>query len=106
VHPGPMSVNDEGTSKFEVDYIVDSRPIGRGFQYLVHWKGYDESDHTWEPASRLKNAQATVNDFYRRQSSAPCRLKMNQALFDSLFSNPVVNFTSGSTLPPDLESQD
>jgi hypothetical protein len=23
VHPGPMSVNDEGTSEFEVDYIVD-----------------------------------------------------------------------------------
>jgi hypothetical protein len=106
IRPGPVSVNDEGTVEFEVEYIVDSRPIGRGFQYLVHWKGYDNSDRTWEPASGLKNAQGAINNFHRCKPSAPRRLKMNRALFDSLFSTPVVNFTSGSTLPPDLESQD
>jgi hypothetical protein len=80
VCPGPVSVNNEGTSEFEVDYIIDSHPIGRGFQYLVHWKGYDESDHTWEPASGLKNAQATVNNFHRQNPSASRHLKMNRTV--------------------------
>jgi Chromo (CHRromatin Organisation MOdifier) domain len=97
VRPGPVLINDEGTEEFEVDYIVDSRPIGRGFQYLVYWKGYDESDRTWEPASGLKKAQSAINDFHRRQPSAPQCLKMNHTLFDSLFSTPIINFTSGST---------
>ncbi|KIM53610.1 hypothetical protein SCLCIDRAFT_138621 [Scleroderma citrinum Foug A] len=51
--PGPVQVSEERDEEYEVDYIVASHIYGRQLQYLVHWKGYEEHEHTWEPASNL-----------------------------------------------------
>lgn len=37
--PGPV-VTEDGSREWFVDRILDRRPRGRGFQYLVRWVGY------------------------------------------------------------------
>jgi hypothetical protein len=38
----------------------------RQLQYLVHWKGFDSSADSWEPADELaKTAPEAVEDFER-----------------------------------------
>ena len=52
--PGPVQISEECDEEYEVDYIVASCIYKRQFQYLVHWKGYEEHERTWEPASNVK----------------------------------------------------
>jgi hypothetical protein len=40
--PGPILAED-GIEEWTVDCIVDEWKCGHGFQYLVHWSGWDES---------------------------------------------------------------
>jgi len=45
----------EGEEEFEVERIVAHRTFGRSkrLQYLIKWKGYPESDNSWEPADQV-----------------------------------------------------
>lgn len=58
----------EGQEEFEVERIIASRRFGRWktLQYLVKWKGYPESDNSWESADAVKNAKEEVSDFHRK----------------------------------------
>ena len=69
--PGPVQVSEEYDEEYEVDYIVASRIYRRQLQYLVHWKGYEEHEQTWEPTSNVKNAPLVVEHFYKENPSAP-----------------------------------
>ena len=84
--PGPIHVSKDRNKEYKVDAIIDSRIYKGKLQYLVHWKGYDESERTWEPVSNLKNSPEIVEQFYKSHPSAPRRLRMTQADFSSLFS--------------------
>ena len=91
--PGPVQVSKERDEEYKVDYIVASHIYRHQLQYLVHWKGYEEHEHTWEPASNLKNAPLVVEHFYRENPSAPQKLCMTQSDFDSLFKPVPENLT-------------
>ncbi len=58
VVPPPETVTDDGTIEFEVESILSHRvrKYGRGsrLEYLIHWKGYQSHDDTWEPLGTLK----------------------------------------------------
>ena len=69
--PGPVHVSEEHDEEYKVDYIVASHIYRRQLQYLVHWKGYEEHERTWEPASNVKNAPLAVEHFYKENPSAP-----------------------------------
>ncbi len=45
----------DGEEEYEIERIVAHRQFGRSkhLQYLIKWKGYPESDNTWEPASHV-----------------------------------------------------
>ena len=45
----PLPVIKEGEEEYEIESIIDSRRHGRGRkrQYLVHWKGYPNSNNSW-----------------------------------------------------------
>jgi len=49
--PPPDLINDE--EQYEVEQICNHWYFGRNrtLQYLIHWKGYPNSDDTWEPAA-------------------------------------------------------
>ena len=83
--PGPVSVTEDRDNEWEVDFIVDSRYKNRQLEYLVHWKGYDDSDRTWEPRNHLSHAQDVVRDFHRLHPTALRTLSMG-ADFMLLFS--------------------
>ena len=89
--PGPIHVTEDRDEEYEVDAIIDSRIYKGKLQYLVHWKGYDESERTWEPVANLRNSLEIVEHFHASHPSAPRRLRMAQADFDSLFSSMPVN---------------
>jgi hypothetical protein len=48
--------------------IISHRCHGRSrtLQYLVKWKGYPESDNTWEPAGQI-HAPNLIKAYYRRR---------------------------------------
>ncbi len=51
--PPPDLINRE--EEYEVERIVAHRQFRRSkrLQYLIKWKGYPESDNTWEPADQV-----------------------------------------------------
>ena len=75
--PGPVQVSEECNEEYEVDYIVASRIHRRQLQYLVHWKGYEEHEHTFEPASNVKNAPLVVERFYKENEATQGKPRMN-----------------------------
>ena len=91
--PGPIQVSEECDEEYKVDYIVASHIYRHQLQYLVHWKGYEEHECTWEPASNVKNAPLVVEQFYKENPSAPQKLCMTQSDFDSLFKPVSENLT-------------
>ena len=85
--PGPIHVTEDCDEEYEVDAIIDSRIYKGKLQYLVHWKGYDESERTWEPVTNLKNSPEIVEQFHTSHPSTPRRLRMTCVDFNSLFSS-------------------
>ena len=73
--PGPSHVTEDREEEYEVERIIDSRYKGRRLEYLVHWKGWSDSDRTWEPISNLGNAADAVRDFHAANPAAPRRLR-------------------------------
>jgi hypothetical protein len=67
--PPPELVDDE--FEYEVETILDSKRVGRGVKYLVHWKGYGVEDRTWEPIKHLANSQDELEAFHRAHPTKP-----------------------------------
>ena len=55
--PGPV-VTPNGVEEFFVDCILDRRRRGRGWQYLVHWRGYGPGSDSWLPGSEVEDLEA------------------------------------------------
>jgi hypothetical protein len=65
--PPPDSVDDDGTPVFEVESILDHRYRGRSssrrVEYLIRWKGYPDSEATWEPIENLGGAYQSLTEY-------------------------------------------
>ena len=49
---------------YEVEKIVDKRTNIYGLvEYLVKWKGFPESDNTWEPKKNLKKSDHLIKEY-------------------------------------------
>jgi hypothetical protein len=61
-----------GENEYEVETIRSHRYFGRQkkLQYLLKWKGYPESDNTWEPATQVHAPQLVKQYHARRPASA------------------------------------
>lgn len=58
-----MTYEDE----YEVERIVDIRSSHGKRQYLIKWKGYKDSDNTWEPIENLTHCQDMIKEFHREK---------------------------------------
>jgi hypothetical protein len=58
----------DGEEEFEVERITSHQHHGRSrtLQYLIKWKGYPESDNTWEPASQI-HAPDILKAYHRKR---------------------------------------
>ena len=57
----------KGENEYEVETIRKHRCFGRNkkLQYLLKWKGYPESNNTWEPAEQL-HAPQLIKEYHTR----------------------------------------
>jgi len=56
----------EEENEFEVERIEKHEPAIYGDYYLVKWKGYPETENTWEHENNLKNCQQKIKEYYQR----------------------------------------
>jgi hypothetical protein len=66
--PPAIDIDEDGTPIFNVDKIIGKRSrqknkLWLGFEYLVLWQGYPESEATWEPEEHLKHLQNLIKDY-------------------------------------------
>jgi hypothetical protein len=59
--PPPEIIND--VDEYEVERIVAKRTRYNKPQFLVKWKGYPDSDNSWEPLENLANAKDALRLF-------------------------------------------
>ena len=71
VVPPPLPTQVDGLPEFEVNMILDSKFWRRKLYYLVDWVGYNESEHSWEPAINLAHATFAIRDFHVRCPDKP-----------------------------------
>ena len=73
--PGPVEIEEETQiPRYEVDKIMSDKLIQGQRHYLVHWKGYQHSEDTWEPEKHL--TLTTRKDYWkksRKSASQSCR---------------------------------
>ena len=69
--PAPIYLEDEDEPEYEVQTILDSRIRWRRIEYLVKWKGYDDSHNSWEPLVNLKGAKQSITAFHKKHPDTP-----------------------------------
>ena len=66
------STANSDRSNHEVQLIVDSRPSQKkkgDTEYRIRWKGYVESDDTWESSANVVGAKQLIAEFEQRQAA-------------------------------------
>ena len=54
-----LAKENEG-QEYVVEEVINKRTINGEHQYLIKWKGFRESDNTWEPKEGLKSIRQAV----------------------------------------------
>ena len=59
-------VEVEPSQQYEVEDILGHKEEDGANFYLIKWKGYDESENSWEPETHLQGAQRKLREFQAR----------------------------------------
>jgi len=74
----------QGAEEYEVEHLINHRRHGRSrtLQYFVKWKGYPESDNTWEPVQNI-HAPDLLKKYHQRYPLQDKREKKPRSLTSS-----------------------
>jgi hypothetical protein len=74
VQPPPPELTVDGQIEYEVQSILahHEHKSGRSSkrEYLIQWRGYDQSYNTWKPESCLANCQRVLKQYLEAQGMA------------------------------------
>jgi hypothetical protein len=56
--------------EYEVEKILDCQIVRGKPKYLVKWKGYTDTENTWEPETHFKNLEM-IRQFHRQNPGVP-----------------------------------
>lgn len=59
----------KSNNEYEVEAVVDSKTVKGKTKYLIRWKGFEESDDTWEPEETL-NCPDLIRAFNKKGKKA------------------------------------
>jgi hypothetical protein len=79
--PPPPTTLVDGEEEYEVEAILDSRMRYHRLEYLLKFKGYDESHNQWEVHTQV-HAKPKITLFHRKYPGAARYI--NAAIFDSI----------------------
>ena len=72
-HLPPDLIN--GQEEYEVEVILSHKWLGRGYSYLIKWKGYSSSDNSWKPEWNIQmhrnSSLYTNNDINSNKENIP-----------------------------------
>lgn len=63
--PSVFKIYTDGIKEYEVEKIVGHCRKSCGYEFRIHWKGYDESENTWLIITLLKNANQLLTVYKR-----------------------------------------
>jgi len=58
----PEPEAEVGEEEYEVEKCVDKRMVKGKVQYLIKWKGFEDTDNTWEPVENLE-CEELISEF-------------------------------------------
>jgi len=73
IQPPPEII--EGEPEWEVEAILDSKFAYGKLQFFVKWKGWPDSENSWQDELDLENAPEIIAEFYKKFPGAPRRLE-------------------------------
>ena len=59
----PVSIDASRQEEWEVEKVLKDRIYRKKRQFLIHWKGYDEIEATWEPFDILEGASTALRTY-------------------------------------------
>ena len=79
----PIQTTFHYQTEEETEYEVEKILRQDGQKYLVKWKGYPDSENTWEPIEHLLNCQQLLRQFHHRNPDSP-RMRWEDRRHDSI----------------------
>jgi len=67
--PTPKPIILNGEKEYEVEYL-DSKKFHNKIKYLIHWKGYDDSENSWELFENL-HCNKLLAEFHKKFPNKP-----------------------------------
>merc|ERR1711881_785415 len=104
-----QSDSEDSDEIYEIEYIVDHRTKSPKLdlnvkrlvackEYLVKWKGYDETYNTWEPFENLRDTcYDTIRDYERSLAQTQYMNELESRLFKSTLKSVNVTKTRHSS---------
>ncbi|CAF1618438.1 unnamed protein product [Rotaria sp. Silwood1] len=82
-------------ARFEIERIVDKRYRNDHVEYLIKWRGYPDSQNTWEPSSNIEGAQESEllaeYEIYNKQQQQKILNSGSRSTINTLSPNKYTN---------------